>query len=123
MHYREEIYALKCSLVQNAMDVQRLVTTIGHWEAMRQHIQSAQPSTEVLEESPRNGKEEVRIPSDSTTPVAIPVEQCEAQKELAVWIAEKQRMEAKQKRLERQLTEVESHCDVLLQVRHFWRID
>ena len=114
---REEIYALKYSLVQNAMEVQRLVTTIGHWEAM--HSQSDQPSTEMLEESSSNRKQqEVQIPAGSTTSMAIPTEQREARKDLAVLIAEKQRMEAKQKRLERQLTEVESQYDGILQVRH-----
>lgn len=118
--HREEIYALKYSLVQNAMEVQRLVTTIGHWEAV--HSQSVQPSTKILEESTSNEKREVQFPSGSTTSVALSAEHCEAHKELAVLIADKQRMEAKQKRLERQLTEVESQYDVILQVRHVQQI-
>lgn len=113
--HREDIYALKYSLVQNAIDAQRLVVAIGHWEAT--HHQSVQPSTQVLEENASNEKEELQIPSGSTTPVAIPAEPLEARRELTTLIADKQRMEAKQKRLERQLTEVDSQYDIILQVR------
>ena len=110
---RQEILAIECHLLQNALESQRHVACIHDWEQLK-------PSPAASSSSPPCQSEEPSTSPDSgavMSPIMEPLDVVSSREELATLVADKQRMEAQHKRLQRHLRETRAKMAEVQEVR------